>query len=450
MTRQQRLVLIVSILASFVTFLDGSVINVALPAISKELGGGLPVQQWVVDAYLITLGSLILLAGSLSDLFGRKTILLYGLIGFVVTSILCAIAPAASFLIIARGLQGIAGALLVPSSLALIISSFSGAAQGKAIGSWTAWTGIAFIVGPLLGGILVDGLSWRAIFAINIFPIALCVWLLAKLTEPERPKNVPIDVRGALLCSLGLAGPVFALIEQSHYGWQSPLILGALIGGLLLLAYFVWYESRTKTPMLPLSLFNVRNFRVGNIATAGIYAGLSIATFLIVIFLQQVGGYSAFKAGFALLPVTIVMFLLSPRFGALSGKYGPRLFMSLGPIVAGIGFLTMLLVQNDLSYWTQLFPGVMLFALGLSITVAPLTSAVLADVASNHAGIASAVNNAIARIAGLVAIATIGVVTSAQIDLDGFRRAILYTAALVIFGGIVSMIGIRNPKQKSV
>jgi EmrB/QacA subfamily drug resistance transporter len=448
MTRHERLVLIVSILASFVAFLDSSVINVALPAIAADLGGGLVTQQWIVDAYLITLGALILLAGSLSDLFGRKRVLGIGLIGFALTSVMCAFASSSELLIISRALQGVAGALLVPSSLALIISSFSGESQGKAIGSWTAWTGIAFIVGPLLGGFLVDAVSWRLIFAINILPIAVCLYLLRSLDAPEVSKNTKLDVVGALLCVVGLAGFVFAFIEQPHYGWQDPVILGSFFGGVAALIGFIWYESRNPVAMLPLSLFNVRNFSVGNIATTAIYGGLSIATFLIVVFLQQIGGYTALHAGLSLLPVTIIMFLLSPRFGALAGKYGPRLFMAIGPLVAGAGFLLMLRVTADIRYFSQLLPGVLVFALGLSMTVAPLTAAVLGDVDARHAGIASAVNNAIARIAGLIAIAILGVVVGTRLDLDGFRRTILLTAALLIAGSIISAIGIHNRSSK--
>ena len=444
MTRQQRLVLIVSILASFVAFLDSSVVNVALPAITRSLGGGLVTQQWVVDAYLITLGSLILLAGSLSDLFGRKRILISGLIGFAVTSILCTIAPNSTFLIVTRGLQGIAGALLVPSSLALIISTFSHKAQGKAIGTWTAWTGISFIIGPLLGGFLVDTVSWRLIFAINILPIAVCLWLIRLLDQAEQTKKVKVDVIGAILCSFGLGGSVFGLIEQQHFGWHNPIILVPLLSGLVFLISFVWYENKNSTPMLPLSLFKVRNFRVGNIATSAIYGGLSIATFLIVIFLQQVSGYSALAAGFSLLPVTIIMFLLSPRFGALAGKYGPRFFMNFGPLLAGVGFLLMLMTKSHVVYWSQLLPGVIVFAVGLSMTVAPLTAAVLGDVEPHQAGIASAVNNAVSRIAGLITIAIAGVLVGSYLDLDGFHRAIVVTVLLVMCGGVVSAFGIRN------
>ena len=447
MTKQQRLVLWISILASFVAFLDGSVINVALPAITAEFNSGLSVQQWVVDAYLITLGSLILVAGSLSDLFGRKRILELGLIGFAITSILCAVAPTSEFLIVSRGLQGIAGALLVPSSLALIISTFKGQAQGKAIGSWTAWTGISFIIGPLVGGLLVDAGSWRLIFAINIIPILVTLWLMRKLEIPEKTRSgTKLDVYGALLCAIGLGGTVYALIEQPNYGWSSPLIFIPLIIGLLSLAVFFWHERRTRHPMLPLGLFSVRNFAIGNLATLAIYAGLSLGTFIIAIFVQQVGGYSATEAGLALIPITLIMFFLSSRFGALAGKYGPRLFMALGPILGAIGFLAMLWVDSSVSYWA-LLPGIVIFGVGLSITVAPLTSAILGAIDDAQAGIGSAINNAVARIAGLLAIAAIGPIIGAQLDLDGFYRAVMVTAGLLLVGGIVSAIGIVNAQS---
>jgi EmrB/QacA subfamily drug resistance transporter len=493
MTRQQRLVLVVSILASFVAFLDGSIINVALPAIQRELGGGLAAQQWVVDAYLLTLGSFILIAGSLSDLLGRKKILTLGLVGFGLASLLCAVAPNSNALIIFRALQGVAGALLVPSSLAIIISTFFGPAQGKAIGTWTAWTGISFIIGPLLGGILVDSASWRWIFAINILPIAITLYLLRGVKAPHKKKaHAPVDIVGALLCALGLGGPVFALIEQPHYGWGSPLIYLPLTIGTILFASFLAYEYKTRHPMLPLNIFRNRNFSVGNIATLGIYAGLSIATFLIVVFLQQVSGYSALASGMSILPVTIIMFVLSPRFGALSAKYGPRLFMGFGPIIAGAGFLMMLRLTADINYWTQLFPAILVFGLGLSITVAPLTAAILGDVPQEQAGIASAINNAIARIAGLLAIAAVGAIVAIQFghtldklcstapaaalekakqaplvikppasyqhntafqsalkeaSVSAFRAGMATTAGLVIAGGAISLIGIRNPRH---
>ena len=444
-TKQQRLVLIVSILASFVVFLDGSVVNVALPAIARDLGGGLSVQQWAVDAYLLSLGSLILIAGSLSDLFGRKKILSAGLLGFGLASLLCALAPTSGIFIASRALQGVAGALLVPSSLALIISSFSGSSQGKAIGSWTGWTGISFLIGPLLGGFLVDAVSWRFIFVINLAPIALTLWLLRKLALHElHSKAVRVDYIGAVLCALGLGGPVYALIEQPHHGWTSLQTLLPLVGGLLLLAAFSWYEQRIDYPMMPFELFKVRNFSVGNIATTTIYGGLSIATFLLIVFVQQVGHYSALAAGMALLPVTLIMFFLSPRFGALAAKFGPRFFMAAGPLLAAAGFTLFLRIDQTVTYWSQLFPGIIVFGLGLSMTVAPLTSAILGAIKSEHAGIGSAINNAISRIAGLIAIAAVGVVVGPQVNLAGFHRSVFVMAGLLVLGGVISAVGIQN------
>jgi EmrB/QacA subfamily drug resistance transporter len=445
MTKQQRLVLIVSVLASFVTGLDGFIVNVALPAIARELGGGLVIQQWVVNGYLITLGALMLIAGSLADLFGRKKILQVGLVLFAITSLLCAFAPTGPVLIVARILQGVAGALLGPSSLALIISNFSGSKQSKAIGTWTAWTAIAPAIAPLIGGLLIDTLSWRYIFGINIIPIALALWALTRMDSKEDLRErTKIDVTGAILCTIGLGAIVYALIEQPHYGWLHPLIYGASFVGALSLALFFWYERHSSHPMLPLELFAVRNFSVGNIATTTIYAGLSVSTFLISIFLQQIGGYPATLAGVALLPVTVVMFVLSSRFGALAGKYGPRLFMSAGPIIGGGGFLLMTSVTQNVNYWTQILPGVLLFAIGLSITVAPLTSAILGSIHKNQAGIGSAINNAVARVAGLVAISLLGIILGSNLTLEGFHHGILLAALLLIIGGIVSAFGITN------
>lgn len=443
------MILFISILASFVSFLDMSVTNVALPAMVRELGGGLFLQQWVVDAYLITLGSLILLAGSLADVFGERRIMRYGLYGFAVTSILCAMAPSGLFLILSRGLQGIAGALLVPASLALIIASFQGEEQSKAIGTWTAWTGISFLVGPLVGGFLVDAFSWRLIFAINILPIAACLWLISRIRTKNARAARQIDYLGAILCSAGLAGIVFALIEEPHFGWAHPAIYLPLILGVVALGAFVWNERRQPDPMLPLSLFRVRNFSFGNLATLAIYAGLSVSTFLITIFLQQVGGFSALAAGFALIPVTLIMFFLSSRFGALAGRYGPRLFMTLGPIAAAAGFIWISFATLPVDYWTRMLPGILVFGLGLAATVAPLTSAVLGSIDPAHAGIGSAINNAVARIAGLIAIAFLGVVIGTALDLEAFRRGLELTTVLLVAGGIISLVGIRNIKAKA-
>jgi len=445
MTRQQRLVLIVAILASFVAFLDSSVINVALPAISKELGGGLSTQQWVVDAYLITLSSLILLAGSFSDVFGRIVVLRVGLIAFGVSSLLIAISPSAEFLIILRGVQGIAGALLVPSSLALIISTFRDAAQSKAIGLWTAWTSASFLAGPILGGLFVDYLSWRWVFVINVIPIGVALWMLFVLKQKDvREEGVRIDYVGAVLGVVGLGGPVFALIEQGNYGWGSPAIFLPFGIGILSLVAFVLWERRVTNPMLPLGIFRTRNFAWGNVSTVFVYAALSLGGFIVVVFLQQVAGFPATLAALAFLPVSLGNVFLSGVFGTLSGKYGPRFFMTVGPIVGGIGYLLFLTMGEDVNYWTQVLPGVIVFSVGLSMTVAPLTAAILGSIPAVQAGIGSAVNNAVSRVAGLIATAMIGVIVVGDLDVDGFHRVIIVTAALLILGGVVSFVGIRN------
>ena len=462
MSGNQRRVLLASILGSFVAFLDGSVVNVALPAMQAELGGGIATQQWIVDAYLLSLGSLILLAGSLSDLFGRKRVFAAGLVGFAVTSLACAFAPTAPVLIVARGLQGIAGALLVPSSLAMIVGNFSGAAQAKAIGSWTAWTGVSFIAGPLLGGALVDAASWRWIFAINVVPVAATLVILARIA-PERARggDASVDWLGALTCVLGLGGVIFALIEQPRRGWHAPAIYLPLVGGALASVAFVVWERRARRPMLDFALFRNRNFAAGNAATVAIYAGLGGSTFLITVFLQQVAGYSATAAGLALMPLTLLMFVLSPVAGRLAGRWGPRWFMTAGPLLAAAGLALLATLDADIVYARDLLPGVTLLGLGLSTTVAPLTAAVLGGVDERHAGVGSAINNAVARVAGLLAVAAIGAVVAAvateahaltadakQASVRAFGVAMVSMAALLAIGGGVSAIGIRRrPSQ---
>jgi EmrB/QacA subfamily drug resistance transporter len=449
MDRRTR-VLIVAIVVSFIAFLDGAVINVALPSIADELGGGLALQQWAVDAYLLTLGSLILLAGSLSDSYGRLRIIRIGLYGFAATSVLCAMAPNGLVLVIARALQGAAGALLVPSSLAIIIATFPAAEQGKAIGRWTAWTTSAFLVGPLLGGLLVDLASWRLVFWINLLPIAAALVLMRRLGRDEpNPDHERIDWTGAVLGILGLGGTVFALIEQEHFGWSSPVVLVPLGIGILSLGAFLWWERRAPEPMLPLSLFNARNFAMGNLATLFIYAAFSLGPFAITIFLQEAAGFSATLAGLATLPPTIMLVLLGSWFGGLSTRFGPRIFMTVGPMVAASGFLLTLAVQPEVNYWTQFLPGIAVLGVGMAMTVAPLTTAILGAVDPARAGIGSAVNNAVARIAGLVAIALIGVIVGTQLDVGGYHRVAIATAAFLVVGGIVSWIGIRNPKRQA-
>jgi EmrB/QacA subfamily drug resistance transporter len=387
------------------------------------------------------------LAGSLSDTFGRWVVLKVGLYGFAATSVLIALAPTAETLVILRGAQGIAGALLVPSSLAIIIATFRGAPQAKAIGSWTGWTSAAFLVGPLLGGLFVDFLNWRLVFAINIIPIAVTLVLIARLGEKNvRPEGGGIDWFGAVLGIIGLGGPVFALIEQANFGWTSPAIYLPFVLGLIALVAFILRQRTAKHPMIPLRLFSVRNFSIGNVSTTLVYGALSLGGFLITVFLQEVAGFSATAAGLAFLPMTLISIALSSFFGALAGKYGPRLFMGLGPIVGGIGYLLLMFgIGDDVNYWTQVLPGVVVFALGLTMTVAPLTAAILGSIPTEESGIGSAINNAISRIAGLIAIAFVGVIVGSQLNVDSFHRGLLVTAVLLVLGGVVSLLGIRNP-----
>jgi EmrB/QacA subfamily drug resistance transporter len=414
--RQKRLSLVAAILGSFVAGLDASAVNVALPAIRGDLGGGLAGQQWVSNAYLLTLGSLILIGGSLGDLFGERRIFSIGVGGFGVMSLLCAISPTIGFLIVCRGLQGVFGALLMPSSLAVIVNAFPREERGGAIGSWTAWSGIATVIGPLAGGYFVDAISWRLIFGINV-PFVLATLAIVSIAVPRRPPGRPhtrVDWVGAGLTFLGLAGPVLALIRQPVVGWGSWEVLVPGLGGFALLGVFIAWEQHTPAPMLRLSLFKRRNFTVGNVQTFTMYGGLSVTFFLLVLFLQEVAGYDALKAGFALIPTTIVMFLLSKRMGRLADRFGPRLFMGLGPLTAAVGLALMLRLGAHVNYLTDLLPGLLVFSLGLATTVAPLTAAVLSDADEGDAGIASGINNAIARVAGLIAIAGIGAVISAS------------------------------------
>ena len=446
---RNQLVLVACILGSVIVFVDSSVVNVALPAIQDDLGGGLALQQWVVDAYLLTLGSLLLVGGSLGDLFGPRKLFLIGIVSFGLTSILCAAAPDGTLLIVGRGLQGAAGAILTPAGLAVIAGTFSGEARGAAIGAWTAWTGIAFVIGPLMGGWLVTHASWRWVFIVNVpFAIAtavLVVYAVPKLPPPvDRPQ---VDFVGGALCVLGLGGPVFALIEEPQRGWGDPIILLSFFGGLALLAGFVWWEHQAAHPMLPLRLFSKRNFSFANIETLAVYAGLSTLTFFLVLFLQQLAGYSALKSGLALVPITVVMFLLSPRFGRLSMRFGPRLFMGVGPLIAAVAVLGLVRLKPGFSYWVELLPPLLVFSVGLSMIVAPLTATVLADVGEHDAGIASGVNNAVARVAGLLGIAVVGALVAGntnELDMAGYHLAMLVTAGLIGIGGAIGLAGIRK------
>jgi len=460
--RGQRTVLVVAVLASFVAFLDGSIVTVALPAIARGLGAAgegpasgsdLSLQQWVVDAYLLALGSLMLVAGSLSDTFGRVRVLRAGLVAFALTSLLAALAPDPSLLVAARALQGVAAALLVPSSLALITSTFTGQAQGRAIGTWTAWTGVAFLVGPLAGGALVDTVGWRWVFAVVVVPVALTLVLMTRLPGdahrggPDQPARV--DAVGAVLAAVGLAGPVFALIEGQRVGFGAWFVVVPLVVGVVALATFVWWERRAPQPMMPLDLFRTREFAVGNLATVGLYAAINLGTLTIPLVVQELAGLSATLAGLVTLPTTIVSLLFSTLFGTLAARHGPRLFMTVGPLITASGFLWMLLVRDPIDVLWQVVPGVVLFGFGLAVTVAPLTSAVLSGISPARSGIASAVNNAISRVAGLVAVAFLGVIAGGALTVDGFHRVVVVVAVLLAGSALVSFVGLRGARRAS-
>jgi EmrB/QacA subfamily drug resistance transporter len=501
---RKRWTLVACIMGSGIVLLDGTVVNVALPTIQRALGGGLAAQQWVVNGYLLTLGSLILIGGSLGDLFGERRVFAIGVSGFGGASLICALAPSIGVLVAARALQGVAGALLVPSSLAVIVNTFGESERGAAIGSWTAWGAIAGVLGPLAGGELLALGSWRLIFLMNI-PLAIaCASLILvaipasapRDEDPARPAR-RVDYTGAILCALGLGGPVFALIEQPRLGWSSPAVIVPLIAGVALLVMFLVYESRAQGPMLPLGLFRRRNFSAGNVETFAMYAGLAILFFFLVLFLQQIGGYTPLQSGLATLPVTIVMFVLSRAFGGLADKFGPRFFMGAGPLIAAAGLLLFQRVGVKAVYLSEVLPPLLVFSLGLSMTVAPLTAAVLAG-SEHQAGIASGVNNAIARVAGLLGTASVGAVIASafaasmdgrlrdtplggaaqaavreakrlplgqpdvhgvpaaqahavsvaaqQASLHSFHLGMAIAAALVALGGVVGVAGIRNPQ----
>jgi EmrB/QacA subfamily drug resistance transporter len=455
-----RLTLVACILGSGIAFLDQTVVNVALPAMREDLDMGLSGQQWVVEAYLLTLGSLLLVGGALGDLIGRRKVFSAGLVGFGVTSLACALAPDEVTLVIARAVQGIAGALLVPTSLAIINSAFPEDERGAAIGAWTAWTGMAFVIGPLGGGLLIDQASWRWIFAINVPLVVLNLWLVKKAV-PESGgggRLRELDFLGAVLCAFGIGLAVYALIERPDLG----LAIG--LAGAVLFAAFLWRESRCERPMVPLRLFGTRNFAWGNLATFLVYGGLGASGFFLTIFLQQAAGYSAIAAGAALMPITIVMWLLSGRFGRLADRFGPRAFMAGGPLLGAVGLAWMATIDTHVEYWTELLPGVLIFGVGLAVTVAPLTMTVLGAAPEDLAGAASGTNNAVARVASLLAIAVVGAIVAAVYEgaggggtplsgagdasLDAYRAGMMASAALVALGGLVSLAGIENRARK--
>uniref|UniRef100_UPI0035649C88 MFS transporter n=1 Tax=Paraconexibacter sp. TaxID=2949640 RepID=UPI0035649C88 len=383
-----------------------------------------------------------------------------GVAGFGATSVLCALAPNVELLVAARGLQGVAGALLVPSSLAILTEVYRDPVQrGAAIGTWTAATSAAIAVGPPVGGVLIDQLSWRAIFAMNV-PIVAAALVIAlrhvPALEPAPGHSRRVDLPGALLCAGGLGGVVLGTIEQPEHGWGSPLVALPLAAGVALLAAFVVWERRAREPMLPLGLFGERTFSVANAATVSVYAGLGGAMFFLTLFLQQVGGYSATEGGLAGVPVTLMLIALSRRWGALAERIGPRVLMTAGPAVMAIGLSLFTLIDADAAYASQVLPGIALFGLGLSMTVAPLTTTVLSAVDDRHAGVASGVNNAMARVAGLLAIAGVGAVVAGRLGAPTFAAAATDDAvaafhagtwvcvALLVVGAITSFVGLRG------
>jgi len=413
--RAKRWTLIAMILASGIVFLDGSVVNVALPAIDRSLGAGLSGLQWIVNGYTLTLAAFLILGGSLGDHYGRSRIMLIGLLGFGLASILCGVAPQTGGLIGARLAQGLAGALVVPGSLAILTAIHSDKEErGRAIGAWSGASGITTVLGPFVGGWLVDSLSWRWVFFINVPFIAVAAWLIWRYVpetrDPEAPRR--LDWPGALLAIVGLGGVAYGLTEGPNLGWRTPIVLGSLVGGVAALLAFVAVEARSKAPMLPLGLFRSRVFAGTNLATLGIYAALSGMSFFLTLYLQNTLGYSALAAGSSLFPLSIIVFALSSRFGQLAGRYGPRSFMAGGAFLTAGALLLLLRVGPGVSYWTTIFPAILVLGLGLAMIVAPLTTAVMGAVPSRNAGIASAINNVASRVAGLLAIAAIGVLVS--------------------------------------
>ncbi len=451
-----RWVLLATVLGSAVASIDATVVGIALPAIGRDFGTGLATLQWVVTAYTLTLAGLLLVAGALGDRYGRRKVFLLGVVWFALASLLCGVAPDAQVLIAARALQGIGAALLTPGSLAILEASFQPADRGKAIGAWSGLSGVGTAIGPFLGGWLVQAASWRLIFVINL-PIAAAVVAVAWRHVPEShdpDATGRVDLAGGALVTLGLVGLTYGLIEGPTRGWTNPTVLGALAGGVLLLAAFVLWQRRAGNPMLPLDLFASTQFTATNVVTFVIYGALGGALFLLPIQLQQVSGYSALEAGVSLLPITAIMLVLSARSGALAARVGPRLQMSVGPVLVGLGLALLVRVDTDGSYLADVLPAVTVLALGLATTVAPLTATVLAAVPARHAGMASAVNNDVARAAALIAVAVLpaaaGITGAAYLEparfSTGFHTASLITAGLCVLGGALSAATIRNPR----
>lgn len=452
-----RWVLAATVLGTGIAFLDSTVVGIALPSISRAFGGGVGTLQWVVTGYSLTLAAFLLLGGSLGDRFGRRRMFSVGIAWFAVASALCGIAPNAGVLVVARVVQGIGGALLTPGSLAIIQASFRPSDRPRAIGAWSGLGGVATAAGPLIGGYLLAAGSWRLVFYINI-PIAVAVLVMTARHVPESsdPTNVGrVDTVGATLAVVFLAGVTYALIEGPTRGWSNGLVVAALVLAVLAAPAFFFVERRVADPMLPLDLFRSRQFSGANGVTFVVYGALGGALFLLPVELQIVEHYSALNSGLALLPVTLIMLLFSARSGEISARIGPRLQMSVGPLIVGAGLALLARAADHGSYWTQVFPAVLVFGFGLAITVAPLTSTAMGAAPAEHSGIASAVNNTVARAASLLAVAILplaagltGAAGLAPSELaHGFRTAMYIAGATCVAGGVLAVLTIRNPAR---
>jgi EmrB/QacA subfamily drug resistance transporter len=455
-TASGRWVLFATVLGSTMAAIDATVVGIALPAIGKDFNASLADLQWVVTAYTLTLAGLLLVAGALGDRYGRKLVFQIGVVWFALASVLCLAAPNSPFLIGARALQGVGAALLTPGSLAIIEASFSPDDRGKAIGAWSGFAGVGTAIGPFIGGWLIQAVSWRLIFAINL-PIAALVVAVTWRHVPESrdmAETGRVDISGGVLVTLGLIGLTYGLIDGPAGGWNRPAPLASVIAGVILLAAFVLRERRARNPVLPLTLFSSTQFTSANIVTFIVYGALGGALFLLPIQLIQVSGYTPLQAGISLLPVTVIMLLLSAYSGALAARIGPRLQMTVGPLVIAAAFVLFARIGQSGNYLTEVLPAVIVFGFGLAINVAPLTSTVLAAAPAENAGAASAINNDVARAASLIAVAVLpaaaGLTGSAYLHPDafsaGFRMASFISAGLCVAGGILAALTIRNPR----
>jgi EmrB/QacA subfamily drug resistance transporter len=458
-TARGRWVVAATVLGSGMAALDATVVGIALPAIGREFHAGVGSLQWIVDAYTLTLAGLLLLGGTLGDSYGRRKVFVIGVVWFAAASLLCGLAPTAGVLIAARALQGVGGALLTPGSLAILQASFAEEDRMAAIGAWSGLGGVATAIGPFLGGWLIDAVSWRLVFFINLPLAAVVIAISARhVPETKSPGPVPrLDYRGALAISGALAGITYGLIAASGDGWGSASVLLPLGVGAVLLGVFVLIEAREPEPMLPLGVFRSRQFSAANTVTFVVYAALGGLLFLVPTVLIVVHAYTPVAAGTSLLPVTFIMLALSSRSGALAARIGPRLQMSVGPVVIAASLLLFARISDSGDYLTAVLPGAVVFGLGVAIMVAPLTATALAAAPADHAGVASAVNNDVARAASLIAVAVLPALAGITGDsylhpaalAHGFREAALMAAIFCAAGGVLAALTIRNPSRAS-